>query len=100
MRARTRPEPAQHAARRLVGATYTEFAGWLAERNALPADRARAVANVGLGALLSSRMLSTVLGVTPPGTDDETFVTTWVDMMCRVIGDKPRTPGTSASPAV
>jgi hypothetical protein len=45
-------------------------------------------------------VLSTVLGVTPPGTDDETFVTTWVDMMCRVIGDKPRTRGTSASTAV
>ena len=87
--ARTRPELVQHAARRLVGATYAEFADWLAERAKLPSTSARAVANVGLGALLSSRILSTVLGVTPPGTEDETFVTTWVDMMCKVIGDCP-----------
>ena len=87
--ARTRPELVQHAASRLVGATYAEFAGWLAERTRLPAERARAVADIGLGALLSSRMLSTVLGVAPPGTDDETFITVWVDMMCQVISAHP-----------
>lgn len=87
--ARARPELVQHAAGRLVGASYAEFAGWLAERNQLPADRARAVAGVGLGALLSSRILGTVLGVTPPGTDDDTFVPTWVDMMCQVITGRP-----------
>lgn len=83
--ARTRPELVQRAAGRLIGATYAEFADWLAERNQLPADRARAVADVGLGALLSSRVLSTVLGVAAPDTADDTFVTTWVDMMCLVI---------------
>lgn len=84
--ARTRPELTRSAAGRLIGITYTEFAGWLAERTRLPAGRARAVADVGLGALLSARVLNTVLGVTAAGTDDDTFVATWVDMMARVIG--------------
>lgn len=87
--ARIRPELVQCAAGRLIAPTYIDFADWLAERSQLPSERARAVTDVGLGALLSSRMLSTMLGVTVPGADDDTFVTTWVDMMFHVIGDHP-----------
>jgi AcrR family transcriptional regulator len=84
--ARARPHLVEAAVQRLVSATYAEFAGWLAERAGLPEERAAAVAAVGLGSLLSSRLLSGVLGVAPTGVDDETFVATWVDMMIGLIG--------------
>lgn len=83
--ARARPELARHAASRLIGPAYTEFADWLAERNQLPPERARAMADVGLGALICRRVLSTVLGADAPATDDDTYVATWVDMMCQVV---------------
>jgi len=50
------------------------------------ADRARAVSVVGLGALLSPRLLS-VLGMTCVPIDDEDFVRTWVDMMMALIAE-------------
>ncbi|MEV1179250.1 hypothetical protein [Nonomuraea sp. NPDC049784] len=85
LEARTHPDLVEGAVHRLVSATYAEFAAWLAERTGLAPERAEAVAAVGLGALLSSRLLTGVLGVTPTGVDDETFVTTWVDMMTRAM---------------
>lgn len=84
--ARTRPELVREASRRLLAATYDEFAGWLTERTSLTEDRARAVAAVGLGSLMSSRLLGNLLGAAPIGVDDDTFVATWVDMMLRTIG--------------
>ncbi|MCL2586252.1 MAG: TetR/AcrR family transcriptional regulator [Streptosporangiales bacterium] len=84
--ARARPELVRGAADRLIRLTYTEFAAWLTERNQLPPERARAIADAGLGALMSRRLLGTVLGVGAPATDDDTFVTAWVDMMSQVIG--------------
>ena len=83
--ARTRPELVQDASRRMLSATYDEFSAWLTERTPLTADRARAVATVGLGALMSSRLLRNLIGAAPVGVDDETFVTTWVDMMIHTI---------------
>jgi AcrR family transcriptional regulator len=85
LEARTHPGLVEGAVHRLVSATYAEFATWLTERTGLAAERAEAIATVGLGALLSSRLLTAVLGVTPTGVDDETFVATWVDMMTRAI---------------
>jgi AcrR family transcriptional regulator len=84
--ARSRPELVEGAVQQLVRATYAEFAAWLGERAGLPEDRAEAVAAVGLGALLSSRLLSGVLRIAATRIDDETFVATWVDMMIRLIG--------------
>jgi hypothetical protein len=40
---------------------------------------------VGLGALLSARLLRGLPGSRAPGIDDGTFVATWVDMMCKAI---------------
>lgn len=85
LEARAHPNLVEGAVHRLIGATYAEFAAWLTERTGLPTERAEALAAVGLGALLSSRLLTGVLGVTPTGVDDETFVATWVDMMTRAI---------------
>ncbi|WP_345460380.1 TetR/AcrR family transcriptional regulator [Actinoallomurus oryzae] len=84
--ARSHPDLVEGAVHRLIDATYAEFATWLAERTGLPAERAEAVAAIGLGALVSARLLTGVLGAAPTGVDDETFVTTWVDMMTNAIG--------------
>jgi AcrR family transcriptional regulator len=89
--ARARPELVEGAVRTMVTATYAEFAAWLAQRTGMPAERADAVAAVGLGSLLSTRLLSGVLGVSPVAVDDETFVTTWVDMMSGLIVASPDT---------
>ncbi|GAA2589452.1 TetR/AcrR family transcriptional regulator [Actinomadura fulvescens] len=86
--ARNLPEIVEVAIEQLVSTTYTEFAAWLRERAGLPDDRATAVATVGLGSLLSSRILRSVLKVTAVGVDDDTFVATWVEMMHALLGDR------------
>jgi hypothetical protein len=49
---------------------------------------ARAAATVGLGALLSSRILP-VLGMTSVTVEDQVLVPVWVDMMLALIGPGP-----------
>jgi hypothetical protein len=49
----------------------------------LAADRAAAA--VGLGALISSRLLRTLLPADPVNVDDNTFVATWVEMMMGLL---------------
>lgn len=84
---RSRPEMVRDAVEQLIDASFPEFANWVRERNggAMSADQAMSVSAVGLGALLSPRILS-VLGMTSVGIDDDTFVRTWVDMMVALIG--------------
>lgn len=84
---RSRPDVVRGAVEQLIDASFPEFATWVRERNggAMSADRARSVSAVGLGALLSPRILS-VLGMTSVGIDDDAFVQTWVDMMIALIG--------------
>ena len=79
--ARTRPELVETAVDQLVRATYTGFAGWLQQRAGLTAQRAEALAAVGLGALFSSRLLRLLLGRDPIGVSDEVFIATWVHML-------------------
>jgi AcrR family transcriptional regulator len=79
--ARSRPEIVEAAVEQLVNTTYGEFTAWLRETAGVSAERAEAVASVGLGALMSFRILPSVLRVTAAGVDDETFVATWVEMM-------------------
>ncbi|MBO2453718.1 TetR/AcrR family transcriptional regulator [Actinomadura barringtoniae] len=79
--ARSRPEIVEAAVEQLVNTTYGEFTGWLRESAGVSEERAEAVASVGLGALMSFRILPSVLRVTAAGVDDETFVATWVEMM-------------------
>ena len=79
--ARARPEMVQDAVRQLFGASYARFGEWLREAGGLPADRAEAVAAVGLGALFSARAFRVLLGSDPVAVDDDVYVATWVEMV-------------------
>jgi AcrR family transcriptional regulator len=79
--ARSRPEIVEAAVEQLVNTTYGEFTAWLVESAEVTEERATAVTSVGLGALMSFRILPSVLRVTAAGVDDDTFVATWVEMM-------------------
>jgi AcrR family transcriptional regulator len=83
---RARPQLVQSAVDQLIDATYSEFAAWVRDQagDRMPAQQARAVATIGLGALLSSRLL-TVLGMTSVAVDDQILVPVWVDMMIGLI---------------
>jgi AcrR family transcriptional regulator len=80
--ARNRPQLLTAAVDQLVSSTFTGFATWIGERaeRAIPDEEARAIAALGLGSLLSSRLLRDVLGI-PAQVDDETLVSTWVRLM-------------------
>lgn len=89
--ARNRPQLLTSAVEQLVSNTFTGFASWIAERAERPIaeDEAAAIAAVGLGALLSSRLVPNVLGVAF-AVDDETLVRTWVQMMATAVTDATR----------
>jgi AcrR family transcriptional regulator len=84
--ARNRPQLLTTAAEQLVSSTFTGFAAWIGERAEAPLtdEQAAAIAAVGLGSLLSSRLLVDVLGI-PAQVDDETLVDTWVQMMATTL---------------
>jgi AcrR family transcriptional regulator len=84
--ARARPHLVQAAAEQLIDATYAEFASWVAEQSGgrMSAEQARTVAAVGLGALVSSRILR-LLGMTAVVVDDEALLPVWVDMMAGLM---------------
>jgi hypothetical protein len=93
--ARNRPQLLRSAVEQLVGSTFTGFAAWIGERaeRAMPAGEASAIAAVGLGSLLSSRLLRDVLGISAP-VDDEQLVDTWVAMMlAALVGHAPPATG-------
>ncbi len=91
--ARNRPQLLTAAAEQLVSSTYTGFATWIGERAEAPLtdEQATAIAAVGLGSLLSSRLLVDVLGI-PAQVDDVTLVDTWVQMMIATILAKKPAP--------
>jgi AcrR family transcriptional regulator len=80
--ARNRPEMLTSAVDRLVNSTFDGFAGWIEERmQPSDGDRdARAIAAVGLGSLMSSRLLRDVIGI-PAQVDDEALISAWVALM-------------------
>jgi AcrR family transcriptional regulator len=84
--ARHRPQLLTAAVDQLVSSTFTGFANWLGEsaERELHAEQASAIAAVGLGSLLSSRLLRDVLGV-PALVDDEALVKTWVRMILAAL---------------
>jgi AcrR family transcriptional regulator len=86
--ARNRPQLLTAAAEQLVSSTFTGFAAWIGERAEMPLtdEQAAAIAAIGLGSLLSSRLLVDVLGI-PAQVDDVTLVDTWVQMMRRTLAD-------------
>jgi AcrR family transcriptional regulator len=85
--ARSRPDLVRDAAEQLIDATYTEFISWIRAHasDQLTPQRAEAVAAVGLGALVASRILA-VLGMTTARVDDQILVNTWADMMIALTG--------------
>jgi AcrR family transcriptional regulator len=93
--ARTRPQMLTAAVDQLVSSTFEGLATWIDERaeRPIPRARARAIAAVGLGSLLSSRLLPEVLGI-PTQVDDEALVDTWVALMMVAL-NKPD-PASSA----
>jgi AcrR family transcriptional regulator len=80
--ARNRPQLLTTAVDQLVNSTSKGFATWIGERAGAPIsdEESTAIAAVGLGALLSSRLLREVLGI-PAQVDDATLVDTWVGLM-------------------
>jgi AcrR family transcriptional regulator len=86
--ARHQPQLLKTAVDQLVSSTFEGFAAWIAERAARPIadEEAAAIAALGLGSLLSSRLLRDVLGI-PAQVDDETLVDTWVGLMVLALAD-------------
>jgi AcrR family transcriptional regulator len=80
--ARKRPQLLTTAVDQLVNSTFEGFAAWIGEcaKRSIPSAEATAIAALGLGSLLSSRLLRDVLGI-PARVDDETLVNTWVGLM-------------------
>lgn len=74
---RSRPSLVAGAAAALADATFAEFTGWLVEDWAVPAERARGVAAIALGALFSHRLLGVLTSA--GGLDDDGFATAWAD---------------------
>ena len=86
--ARNRPEMLTSAVDQLVNSTFDGFTGWIEERTqrSAPDRDPRAVAAVGLGALLSSRLLRDVIGI-PAQVDDESLVNAWVALMLDALSE-------------
>jgi AcrR family transcriptional regulator len=85
--ARNRPQILTAAVDQLVNSTFQGFATWIGQRgeDTVPEAKAKAIAAVGLGALLSSRLLRDVLDIPSP-VEDETLLDTWVALMLVAIG--------------
>jgi AcrR family transcriptional regulator len=86
--ARKRPQLLTAAVDELVNSTFEGFAAWIGERakRSIPKEEARAIAALGLGSLLSSRLLRDLLGV-PTQVDDESIVDTWVKLMMSALSE-------------
>jgi AcrR family transcriptional regulator len=84
--ARSRPQLLRNAVDQLVSSTFTGFAAWIGQRAQYPLAEGQgaAIAAVGLGSLLSSRLLRDVLAI-PAQVDDEALVDTWVQMMTATL---------------
>ena len=85
---RNRPQVLTAAAEKLVSSTLADFASWIAEEadRTMSVEEARAIAVLGLGSLLSSRLLRDVLGV-PVEVDDEALVDAWVQMVVAAMAE-------------
>ena len=76
----------------LIATTFQSFADWLqqAAGEALSPVRARTVATLALGSLLSSRLLRSVIGVEAYSPPDDELVDAWVVMVTSMIEDGHR----------
>lgn len=93
--ARSRPQLLTTALDQLVNSTFEGFATWIAERAERPMPKVSptTIATLGLGSLLSNRLLRDVFGVPSP-VDDEALVDGWVRLMMGALCDPAsETPG-------
>ena len=97
--ARQRPELLATAVDKMISSSYAEFADWLRERTepGLTAEQANSIAALGLGALLSSRLTGTVLGITGFTVDDDSLVATWVHAIAGLLADPPALPASDGA---
>lgn len=67
----------------VVDLTYREFAEWIIDRSgsAISPQQADAIATIGLGALISARLLPNLLGTAQSKVDDTAIVQTWVSAL-------------------
>ena len=81
--ARHGPRILTDAVAQVVDLTYREFAEWIIDRSGsvVSAPQADAIATVGLGALVSARLLPNLLGTAPSAVDDNAIVETWVSAL-------------------
>jgi AcrR family transcriptional regulator len=81
--ARHGPKILTDAVGQVVDLTYREFAEWIIDRSgaAISIQRADAIATIGLGALISARLLPNLLGTVHSRVDDNTLVETWVSTL-------------------
>jgi len=84
---RRRPDLLTEAVEQLITSTFRGFAEWLREAAGqdLDQDRASTIAALALGSLLSSRLLSNVIGVDSLGVSDDALVPAWVDMVSSML---------------
>src|SRR5262249_9331775 len=81
--ARHGPRILTDAVAQVVEETYREFAEWITDRSGskVSARQADAIATIGLGALISTRLLPNLLGTGHSGADDNVIVETWVNAL-------------------
>jgi AcrR family transcriptional regulator len=81
--ARHGPKILADAVVQVVDLTYREFAEWIIDRSGsvVSAQQAEAIATIGLGALISVRLLPNLLGTAHCRVDDNAIVETWVSTL-------------------
>ena len=81
--ARNGPRILTDAVTQVVDLTHREFAEWITDRSGsvVSARQADAIATIGLGALISARLLPNLLGTTYSRVDDNAIVETWVSAL-------------------
>jgi AcrR family transcriptional regulator len=86
--ARKRPRLLTTAVDQLVNSSFEGFASWIEERVEQPPAGASTatLATLGLGALLSNRLLRDVFGI-PSAIEDEELVDAWVGLMISALGE-------------
>ncbi len=81
--ARRGPKILTDAVAQVVDLTYREFAEWIIDRSGsvVSTQQADVIATIGLGALISVRLLPNLLGTAPSRVDDHAIVETWVNAL-------------------
>lgn len=85
---RQRPELLSQAVNELISSTFGGFAQWLMSiaESDLDEVRAMTISTLALGSLLSNRFVRDVIGVDVVRPDDNTIVSTWVEMVVCLLG--------------